>query len=262
MPRPRLRLIRVRRGREAGAWLTWSLQSREVARAFQSGNVRLQEVSQTSGSLTLRRTVEALALHARINASRARRDFAVTLGPSVMSLYISEIESTESLRFLHLAQASTRRLTLVRGCIAGNWRRVSTEWQRAPHGDGRVEWPRVSDNADTDGVTSGCMCVSEPAASVDDNGARDMQALPRSDWQPRIDRPITSIQRVAPRRHHHSFCNAPSRARHGIASKCRLPCYLTRLFSVLRRVLPDPTARWLPHPTASLPRSTWMFLYR
>lgn len=54
-----------------------------------------------------------------------------------MSLYISETGGTESLRFLHLAQASTRRLTLVRGCIAGNRRRVSTAWQRAPHGGGR-----------------------------------------------------------------------------------------------------------------------------
>jgi hypothetical protein len=64
------------------------LQSRQVARAFNSGNVRLQEVRKAPGSLTLRRTVEALALHARINTSRTRRDFAVTLGSSVMSLYI------------------------------------------------------------------------------------------------------------------------------------------------------------------------------
>jgi hypothetical protein len=62
---------------------------------------------------------------------------------------LARLHSTESLRFLHLAQANTRRLTLVR-CMMGGWCRVATGWKRAPHGARRrlversVSWALVN----------------------------------------------------------------------------------------------------------------------
>jgi hypothetical protein len=79
--------------------------------------MRLEKVSKTTRSLALSSRVEAKTCYSRVDAARARRDLAVTLEQSVKYGHLARLNSTESLRFLHLAHANTRRLTLVRCCI-------------------------------------------------------------------------------------------------------------------------------------------------
>lgn len=92
-----------------------------------AGDVPLEVVGDAAGSLALRRRVKADARNVGIDAARAGGDLAITLGNSqrvtlqTEPFWLWRVQGTESLRFRHLAQASTRRRTLVRASMAMAW---------------------------------------------------------------------------------------------------------------------------------------------
>ena len=100
----------------------------------------LEEVSQASRSFLLCGAIKAYTLHACINASGTRRNFAVALY-QVSNWYmghwrLARRDCTESLRRRHLAHARTRRRTFVLLCMIYELGRASTRSRNVLHDAG------------------------------------------------------------------------------------------------------------------------------